>query len=245
MVFIPPGTFRMGSPEGEVDRGLLEGPQTDVILSRGFWISKYELTQGEYELVMGNNPSWFNGDRTAEVGEDYGTDLRRPVENVSWNDAIAYCAQLTARELGAERIPANSAYRLPTEAEWEYACRAWTSTRFSCGDDPDYAQLANYAWYSINSGGTTHPVGEKLPNQWGLYDMHGNVWEWCQDWLHAYRGGLALDPLGMAPGVNRVDRGGSWFVEAGYCRSAQRDGVTPEMSYNQFGFRIVLAPVQP
>jgi formylglycine-generating enzyme required for sulfatase activity len=166
------------------------------------------------------------------------------MENVNWNEATAFCSQLTARELSAERIPANSSYQLPTEAEWEYACRAWTSTQFSHGDDPDNAQLASYAWYNLNSDGTTHPVGQKLPNPWGLHDMHGNVWEWCQDWLHAYRGGIALDPLAMAPGVNRVDRGGSWFSEAGYCRSAQRDGVAPEISYNQFGFRIVLAPIR-
>jgi len=156
MVFIPPGTFRMGSPTNEVDRRDWEGPQTDVIISRGFWMGKYEVTQGEYLALMGNNPSWFNGVRDET---DYGTDLTRPVEEVSWYDATNYCATLTQRERLAGRIGTNSVYRLPTEAEWEYACRGWTSTRFSYGDDPGYTNLTNYAWYEANSGDTTHPVG--------------------------------------------------------------------------------------
>ena len=163
MVFIPPGTFRMRSPTNEVDRFDEEGAQTAVIISRGFWMGKYEVTQGEYQAVMGSNPSAFTGD----------TNL--PVETVTWSDATAYCAELTQRERVAGRIGTNSVYRLPTEAEWEYACRGWTSTRFSYGDDPGYTNLTLYAWYVDNSGGTTHPVGQKLPNPWGLYDMHGNV----------------------------------------------------------------------
>jgi formylglycine-generating enzyme required for sulfatase activity len=155
---------------------------------------------------------------------DY-TDPTRPVESVSWEDAVAYCAALTEREREAGRIAANAVYRLPTEAEWEYACRAWTSTRFSYGDDPGYTNLTHYAWYYDNSEGQTHPVGQKLPNPWGLHDMHGNVWEWCQDRFDYYAGGIALDPQGPSVGSDRVVRGGSWrgwFEGAGRCRSAYR-----------------------
>jgi formylglycine-generating enzyme required for sulfatase activity len=198
MVFIPPGTFRMGSPTNEVDRyDWLEGPQTAVTISRGFWMGKYLVTQGDYLSVVGSNPSWFNGDHTDSGWTNYGTDLSRPVEQVSWEEATAYCAQLTQQERAAGRIATNSVYRLPTEAEWEYACRAWTSTRFSYGDDPAYTSLTNYAWYGDNSGGMTHPVGQKLPNPWGLYDMHGNVFEFCQDLCGPYPGGIAVDPLGV------------------------------------------------
>jgi formylglycine-generating enzyme required for sulfatase activity len=149
MVFIPPGTFRMGSLTNEADRVDDEGPQTAVTISRGFWMGKYELTRGEYLALMGSNPSGFPG------------DSNRPLENVSWNDATNYCGQLTKRERAVGRIATNSVYRLPTEAEWEYACRAGTSTPFSYGDDPGYTKLTDYAWYYANSGETTHPVGQK------------------------------------------------------------------------------------
>jgi formylglycine-generating enzyme required for sulfatase activity len=148
----------------------------------------------------------------------------------------------------AGRIATNSVYRLPTEAEWEYACRAWTSTRFSYGDDPGYTNLTDYAWYWDNSGGTTHPVGQKLPNPWGLYDMHGNVFEWCQDWFDTYPGGIALDPQGPATGSARVIRGGDWLFwgdVAGNCRSAYRCGDGPDAGSVIIGFRVVLAPGQP
>jgi formylglycine-generating enzyme required for sulfatase activity len=247
MVFIAPGTFRMGSPDDEQGRWENEGPQTAVIISRGFWMGKYEVTQGEYQTVVGDNPSWFNGVRQTELGTntDYGSDLTRPVEEVSWDDANNYCTRLTHQELAAGLIPANCAYRLPTEAEWEYACRAWTSTRFSFGDDPGETDQTFHAWYSQNSNGTTHPVGLKLPNPWGLCDIHGNVWEWCQDWWSdRLPGGIALDPQGPSSGPKRVIRGGSWSLGHGGQRSAFRlsyegnwDGVV--------GFRTVLAPVQP
>ena len=233
MVFIPPGTFRMGSPIDEVGRFPDEGPQTAVTISRGFWMGKYEVTQGEYLAVMGRNPSFITG------------DTNRPVDQVSWIDATTYCALLTEKERLAGRIAPNSVYRLPTEAEWEYACRGWTSTRFSYGDDPGNTNLGNYAWYSDNSRFTTHPGGQKLPNPSGLYDIHGNVPEWCQDRYGVYLGGIALDPQGPAAGSTRVIRGGNWQEGAGECRSAKRLELFPEDGDGYYGFRVVLAPSQP
>ncbi len=239
MVFIPPGTFRMGSPTNEVDRFNSEGPQAAVTISRGFWMGKYEVTQGEYLALMGNNSSWFQPPRAT-------ADTNRPVEQVTWFDATNYCGALTERERAAGRIATNSVYRLPTEAEWEYACRAGTSDRrFSYGDDPSYTNLTNYAWYGANSGSTTHPVGQKLPNPWGLYDMHGNVYEWCQDWYGPYLGGIALDPQGPASGANPVIRGGDWSDFARYCRSAFRIYFYANSGDPVIGFRVVLAPGQP
>jgi formylglycine-generating enzyme required for sulfatase activity len=234
MTFIPPGTFRMGSPTNEVDRNLNEGPQTAVTISRGFWMGKYLVTQGDYLAVIGSNPSYFTSDTNC------------PVEEVSYSDATNYCGQLTQRERAAGRIPTNSVYRLPTEAEWEYACRAWTSDRrFSYGDDLDYTNLTNYAWYNGNSGFTTHPVGQRSPNPWGLYDMYGNVWEWCQDWFGAYPGGIAIDPQGAVSGSNRVLRGGYWSSVAWYCRSANRNSASEGNKSSDVGFRVLLVPGQP
>jgi formylglycine-generating enzyme required for sulfatase activity len=240
LVFIPPGTFRMGSPTNEVDRepggSGPEGPQTAVTLTKGFYMGKYLVTQGEYLALMGTNPSTF-------------PDTIRPVEQVSWNDATNYCAKRTQQETTASLIPAGSRYRLPTEAEWEYACRAWTSTRFYYGDDPGYTNLTSYAWYLDNSSGMTHPVGQKLPNSWGLYDMAGNVAEWCQDWYSEYPGGSVTDPNGPAspvPGFppDRVVRGGTWGLGAAHCRSAWRVSKNPAESCDCLGFRVVLAEGQ-
>jgi len=252
LVFIPPGTFRMGSPTNEVDRKpfyplIVEGPQTAVTISKGFWMGKYEVTQGEYLAVMGTNPSLFNGDRTGNpppFNQNYGTDLTRPVEQVSWFNATNYCDKLTQSERAAGRISTNNVYRLPMEAEWEYACRAWTSTRFSYGDDPGYTNLTQYAWYGANSSNMTHSVGQKLPNPWGLYDMHGNVPEWCQDWYGPYPGGIVIDPQGPATGSIRTARGGTWFRTGGDLRSAWRNAVSPD-TMGAAGFRVVLAPGQP
>jgi formylglycine-generating enzyme required for sulfatase activity len=236
MAFIPPGTFRIGSPANEEDRLNWEGPQTAVTISRGFWMGKYEVTQEEYLAVMGTNPSTFIG------------DANLPVESVSWLNATAYCDALTQRERGLGRIAATAVYRLPTEAEWEYACRAWTSTRLSYGDDPEYANLTDYAWYYENSGGMTHPVGQKLPNLWGLYDMHGNVFEWCQDRYGIYPGGITIDPLGPAEGSAYIFRGGGWNGSQGYarfCRSAYRGYGGADYGDYALGLRVVLAPGQP
>ena len=239
LVWIPPGTFTMGSPTNEVGRTEWEGPQTEVTISRGYWMGKFEVTQEEYEAVMGVNPSSWKGPS-------------KPVNMVSWGDAGTYCAALTEQERAAGRLPSNCVYRLPTEAEWEYACRAGTTTRFSYGDDPGYTTLAAYAWYgddSILYPQGAHPVGEKLPNPWGLYDMPGNVWEWCHDWLAYYAGGTAVDPQ-EAGGprimdLGRVLRGGVWFSYARLCRSAARVGSDPGGRWADYGFRVVLAPSLP
>jgi formylglycine-generating enzyme required for sulfatase activity len=233
LVFIPPGTFRMGSQTNDADRFDNEGPQTVVTISRGFWMAKYLVTQGDYLAMIGSNPSYFTG------------DSNRPVEQVSWYDATNYCGVLTERERAAGRIATNSLYRLPTEAERDYACRGWTSTRFSYGDDPGVTNLGNYAWYAENSDGTTHPVGQKLANPWGLYDMHGNVAGWCQDWYGPYPGGIAVDPQGPSTGSYRVIRGGSWDICAICGRSATRHFCNPANGSSGIGFGVVLAAGQP
>jgi formylglycine-generating enzyme required for sulfatase activity len=231
MVFLPAGTFTLGSPSDEADRYPDEGPQTAVTISRGFWMGICPVTQQEYQVVTTNNPSYFTG------------NLSRPVEQVSWSDATNYCALLTQRDLASGRIPAGYRYRLPTEAEWEYACRAGTSTRFFYGNDPGYTNLATNAWYGNNGGNQTHPTGQKPPNPWGLYDMCGNVWEWCQDWYGSYPGGSLTDPQGPATGQLRVLRGGSWYDPGWLCRSACRIGDDPAANYyDNYGFRVVLAP---
>jgi formylglycine-generating enzyme required for sulfatase activity len=249
MVFSPSGTFRMGTPSAEVDRRENEGPQTVVALSRGFWMGQYEVTQNEYQTLMGNNPSYFNGDRSAApfLDRDYGVNLNRPVEQVSWFDANSYCDRLTQQERNAGRIPINCVYRLPTEAEWQYACRAWTSTRFNYGEDPGYANLGNYAWFAGNSEGQTHSVGLKPPNLWGLYDMHGNVSEWCQDWLSSVLpGGSVMDPRGPASGEYRtLGGGGSYLYNADWCRSGGRDCNGADAAPPNYGFRVVLAVGEP
>ena len=238
MVFIPPNTFTMGSPNDETGREADEGPQTEVTLTRGFWIGKFEVTQGEYLAVTGENQSDFPG------------NLNRPVEIVSFLAASNYCVLLTAREQASGRIPPGSRYRLPTEAEWECAARAGTATRFSHGDDPDLTELSNFAWFGTNSGNTTHPVGQKLPNAWGLYDMEGNVWEWCQDWYGPYPGGSVIDPQGVTdprehtsnPFGFKVIRGGAWEASGFDCRSASRwaEVAYPFVHDFRIGFRVVL-----
>jgi formylglycine-generating enzyme required for sulfatase activity len=231
MVHIPPNTYTLGSPTNELHRQTNEGPQTTVTLSHDFWIGKYEVTEGEYLDVTGTNPSFFPG------------DLSRPISSVSWPDATNYCGLLTARELAAGRIAPGSFYRLPTEAEWECAARAGTTTRLGYGDDPDYTSLTNHAWYLLNASLTVHPVGQKLPNSWGLYDTEGNVWEWTQDWLGDLPGGAVTDPQGppSSPSGSKVVRGGSYDFDVTDCRSARRFGNPPAGSDTDIGFRVVLA----
>jgi formylglycine-generating enzyme required for sulfatase activity len=232
MVFIPPNTFTMGSPTNEQDRSVNEGPQTTVTLTRGFWIGRYEVTQGEYLSVMNTNPSEFPG------------DLSRPISSVSWFDATNYCAKLTEREFAAGRIAPGTRFRLPTEAEWECAARAGTSTRFSYGDDPGYDSVTNYMWEFFTADLTVHPVGQKVPNEWGVYDMQGNVWEWCQDWYDSLPGGVQTDPTGPAGPVqfsSKVIRGGAYDYPNSSCRSASRLFSTPFHTDTDIGIRVVLA----
>jgi formylglycine-generating enzyme required for sulfatase activity len=229
LVWICPGTFTMGSPENEPGRLPGEGPQTTVTISQGFFMGKYEVTQAEYEAVMGENPSTFKGDPS------------RPVERVSWSKATDYCSQLTSRQRAAGCLPPNYEYRLPTDAQWEYACRAGTTTRFSFGDLD--AALDAYGWYVQNST-SSHPVGQRAPNPWALYDMHGNVTEWCADWYaSSLPGGSVTDPQGPATGSGRVVRGGGWGLPGNFCRSACRSWHDPNGPDSLIGFRVVLVAV--
>ena len=233
MVKIKAGTFTMGSPEGEKGRDNDE-KQHQVTLTKDYWLGKFEVTQAQWQAVMGNNPSNFKGDN-------------RPVEKVSWNDAKEFCSKLNEKYAG--KLPAGYKFDLPTEAQWEYACRAGTTTALNNGTnltDEKYncENLAEVAWYDYqNKENQTHPVGQKRPNNWGLYDMHGNVWEWCRDWFASYSGD-ATDPVGPSSGSSRVIRGGSWGSGAECCRSANRYNRSPGDRYYDLGFRLALVPVQ-
>jgi formylglycine-generating enzyme required for sulfatase activity len=222
-VWIVPGTFVMGSPLSETGRDSDEA-QHAVTLTQGFWLSDHETTQAVYETVMGNNPSTLRG-------------LNLPVETVSWDDAVAYCKKLTERERVAARITAQQAYRLPTEAEWEYAARAGTT-------GARYGELDAIAWHAGNSGSQTHSVKQKAANAWGLHDMLGNVWEWCSDWYGDYPSGSVTDQMGPSSGSARVNRGGSWNDVAWYASSANRSRDFPGYRYNfLLGFSPVLSSV--
>jgi formylglycine-generating enzyme required for sulfatase activity len=188
----------------------------EVTLSKPFYMGTTTVTQAQYEAIMGNNPSLFKGPTN-------------PVESVLWNEAEDFCKKLSAKT--------HQVVRLPTEAEWEYACRAGTKTAFSFGDDA--TALGDYAWYAGNSGGTTHPVGQKKPNAWGLYDMHGNVWEWCADWHADYPKQAVTDPQGPGSGPYRVVRGGSYRYGPVNCRSGNRAYYAPVDRDINCGFRVV------
>jgi formylglycine-generating enzyme required for sulfatase activity len=238
LAWIPPGTFVMGSPANEVGRETDETQHT-VALTAGLYMSKHLVTQGEYKAVISNNPSWFNGVRGST---DYGTDLNRPVEQANWYLASEYCAQLTQQQQQSGQIPTNWIYRLPTESEWEYACRAGSTNQFSYGEDPAYTNLVDYAWYSANSGNMTQDVAQLLPNGFGLYDMEGDVFEWCQDWYGSYPAGPVSNPQGPSSGEERVFRGGAWAYGPIDCRCAGRYSAGPTSNLNFVGFRVVLAP---
>jgi len=216
-----PGRFTMGSPT--VGNAIPH----EVRLTKPFYMGVVEVTQEQYSIVMGNNPS-----------KTIGANL--PVEQISWPDATEFCRQLSA--LPKERA-AGRTYRLPTESEWERACRAGTTTEYSFGEAAN--NLLDYAWFLNNSENRTHPVGQKKPNPWELYDMHGNVWEWCQDWEGDYPNGDVTDPLGPQEGTRRILRGGGCINDAFYCRSAGRRADNPTVRYGDHGFRVVLIQSSP
>ncbi|MDR3320469.1 MAG: formylglycine-generating enzyme family protein [Desulfovibrio sp.] len=222
---IPSGSFSMGADKNFEEASDDEIPQHRVNISKQFYLGKYEVTQAQWTAVMGSNPSKFKG-------------RLNPVEQVSWNDVQVFITHLNQKEW-------TTKYRLPTEAEWEYAARSSTTSPWFFGDDA--GQLGRYAWYADNSGETaqrSRPVGQKEPNAWGLYDMHGNVWEWVQDWYgeRYYNNSPPVDPGGPPSGSFRAKRGGSWDSNAAYCRLAYRGNNLPDRRFVNLGFRLAFSP---
>ena len=212
-VLIPAGTFPMGAKRGYVD----ERPVHQVTISRPFYLGRYPVTQAQWTTIMQTNPSGFRGEH-------------HPVENVSWEDIQQFIHGLNAKE-------GDTLYRLPTEAEWEYAARAGSTTAYGFGNDA--CPLHEYAWYKANAGDKTHPVGQRKPNAWGLYDMHGNVWEWVQDWYGPYPARAIVDPQGPQSGFSRVRRGGSWATGTESCRVSKRNDMAPGCLLISLGFRLL------
>lgn len=232
LVSIPAGEFLMGSPDSDHMAHSHEKPQHRVRITQSFSLGQTEVTQSQWKSVMGTEP-WKDED-DAQKGVDY------PATSVTWDDASEFCRKLSAKE--------GKSYRLPTEAEWEYACRGGTQTRYSFGDDE--SQLSDHGWFSGNADDVNekypHRVGQKKANPFGLYDMHGNVEEWCNDWYvfeeNYYKQSRVDDPNGPLEGVGRVQRGGSWYLPAEYCRSASRSANTQGAYFSYQGFRVVLSP---
>jgi formylglycine-generating enzyme required for sulfatase activity len=220
-VLIQPGSFLMGTDEDSGDGD--EAPVHKVTITKPFYLGRCEVTQEQWKKIMGGNPSHFKG-------------AKLPVETVSWNDCRCFLAKLGEKT--------GRKFALPTEAQWEFACRAGTTNRWSFGGSD--AGMGDYAWSGANSGGTTHPVGEKKPNAWGLYDMHGNVGEWCADWYakHAYPKGDVTDPVraGPVPDSGPVWRGGAWGDNSDYLRCAYRNCNGPDGSHYGIGLRCVMLP---
>lgn len=219
LVLIPAGEFLMGDNEG----GDYQKPAHRVRITKPFYLGLTQVTQEQYERIMDFVPGRFKD------------NPQHPVEGVSWRIAVAFCRKLSQKE--------RKTYRLPTEAEWEYACRAGSTSRYCFGDSE--SQLRKYAWYEDNSGNTTRAVGRKKPNAWGLYDMHGNVNEWCYDWFGGdyYSSSPSSDPTGPSSGAYRVLRGGGWYSPAGRCRCAYRYQEVPHFQFQPFGFRVCLVQV--
>jgi len=226
---IPAGQFMMGSTESEADRRRDEGPQREVVITNGFHMGVTPVTQAQWEAVMGTTP-WEGMASVARGGEN-------AANWIAWHGAVEFCRRLSAAT--------GQCVCVPTEAEWEYACRVGTTTRFYYGDDDGYDDLGEYAWYESNAynSGAKHaqPVGRKKPNAWGLYDMHGNVWEWCADWRgESYQSDDVHDPKGPPSGQTRVLRGGSWVNSPQDCRAAHRGWNTPDYRNGLNGLRVVV-----
>jgi formylglycine-generating enzyme required for sulfatase activity len=241
LIYIPAGSFLMGSPDTEKGHSMDEGPRHRVTISRGFWMGKYEVTQAQWQDIMKSNPSLLKPKRPFLKKKDPSTvphvdERELPVERVSWNDVQMFIRKLN-KKTGLK-------FRLPTEAEWEYACRAGSESAYYFGDSRK--ELSRYAWYNGNTSAETHPVGRKEPNAWGLCDMTGNVFEWCQDWYsrYFYQYSPATNPTGPSSGAGRVFRGGSWFSSEDRCRSAFRYGYNPDLKYANLGFRLVLESIE-
>ena len=226
MVLILAGNFKMGSPDTDKEAYSEEKPQHGVRITKPFYLGKYLVTQKQWEAVMGNNPSRFKGPQN-------------PVEKVSWEDCRQFLDKLNAKA-GRQ----DGRFQLPSKAQWEYACRAGSGRKYCFGDEE--SGLGDYAWYDANSSGKTHAVGEKKPNAWGLYDMHGNVWEWCRDGYveEYYAHSPTDDPTAPATGSFRVIRGGGWYYGAKTCRSASRFISGPAFRYHVLGFRVSQVPAE-
>lgn len=244
---IPEGVFIMGSPASE-DGSEDDERQYEATITEPFYIGIFEVTQAQYARVMGNNPSFFQGDKLADRHPKTGRIVNEvntwsyPVDQVSWADAMDFCKRLSS---SADEKRAGREYRLPTEAQWEYACRAGTNTAFGFAEDTK--TMDEYAWFAGTSEGKTHPIGLKKPNAWGLYDMHGNVREWCMDWYGDYPRRPTVDPMGPTKGGLRVLRGGSWGEPAQNCRCASRDSYLPTSRFNDngAGFRVIMSVAEP
>jgi formylglycine-generating enzyme required for sulfatase activity len=234
LVLIPAGEFLMGSKRGLLNRirgvGRDESPPHRVRITKPFYLGVTPVTQAEYQQVMGTNPSYFSahgGEKEKVAGMDTS---RFPVENVSWEEAVEFCRRLSQQE--------GKQYGLPTEAEWEYACRAGSRMRYCFGDDK--RELGEYAWFDANSRAMVQPVGQKKPNAWGLYDMHGHICEWCADRYDEryYANSPTDDPTGPTTGSHRALRGSCWFDSASECHSANRSLRSPEDRHSYLGFRV-------
>ena len=226
MIWVPAGKFMMGSPKSEPGHQTEEENLHQVIISRGFWVGQFEITQSQYEMMMGENPSII-------------VDPRMPVQKVSWENAMEFCKELTSREMQEDRLPEHWIFNLPTEAQWEYACRADISGPFHFGYETD--ELADYAWFHENSSGSPKPGGLKKPNSWGIHDMHGNLGEWCFDWYgKVYPPDGSVDPITEKASRFKVFRGGTYTDLAERCRAAYRNRIEPSVSNPWIGFRVVL-----
>ncbi len=235
MVRIPAGTFMMGRYPDEQDSSDCEEPQHEATISRDFWLGKYTVTKGQWKAVMG--PELEDGSEAITA-----LDENCPIYSVSWNDTQRFIDALNEHIKKTKQ--GTVLVRLPSEAEWEYAARAGTTTRFYWGDDPDYKDINYYAWWDGNAYGGSESdvriVGLKMPNDFGLYDMSGNVWEWCEDWFAEYPAGPVTDPVGPESGAHRVLRGGGWTNEGRQCRSAYRSYALPPDATKRIGFRLAM-----